>query len=169
MRTGPGANHYWRERLPSYAEKLEEGETGIPKGLAWRGARPPGRSHARDSASLRSGRLQFVAPPDLTGACHHDSLGAGEIPLLFDPDAVGSDRQGIVGYRRRPDLLIAYEESPPWLRGDRQQGVLLLGRLGPPRLGNATGVAGDVRQARGSQERLSWWEHARHQWPARHP
>jgi hypothetical protein len=33
MGTGPGANHYWRERLPSYAGKLEETETGISKGL----------------------------------------------------------------------------------------------------------------------------------------
>ena len=112
MGPGPGANRYWRERLPSYAGKLAGGGDGNIERLAWRGARPPGRSHARDSPSLRSSRLQVVAPPDRIGASHHDGFGPGEIALLLDPDAVGSHRQGIIGNRGWPDLLVAYEEGP---------------------------------------------------------
>jgi len=33
MGAGSGANRYWRERLPSYAGKLQEAETGISEGL----------------------------------------------------------------------------------------------------------------------------------------
>src|SRR4029079_4583659 len=61
--SGLGRKSLLAREIAELCGKTSGGRDGNIGRLAWRGARPPGRSHARGSLSLRSSRLQVIAPP----------------------------------------------------------------------------------------------------------